>query len=37
MADFDEDDYEDDDFNENIVDLEKKDVDIEVDDHDEED
>lgn len=34
MADFDEDDYEDEDFNENIVDIEKRDAD-EIDEEDE--
>jgi hypothetical protein len=39
MADFDEDDYEDDDFNENIVDIEKNKVEdeVEVDDEDDDD
>jgi hypothetical protein len=37
MADFDEDDYEDDDFNESIVDIEKRDTEVEDDDDDEED
>lgn len=38
MADFDVDDYEDDDFNESIVDIEKRDeVEVDVEDEDDED
>jgi len=37
MADFDEDDYEDDDFNESIVDIEKRDTDDDLEEDEDDD